>query len=110
MEVLFEPTGDLPFVVVGKYYSLHMEFYAYEVYPGRMDRLMCDGEGLTIRDVAQNQRGDLALIYGSVKWDGCCNVCFKQGVHFCGLNDTRKIGKVFDVVYDLARGIEHWFE
>jgi len=108
MEVLREPTEDLPFVIVGEYYSHYMEFHAYEVYPGRMDCLRDDGEGLKIADVIKEPCDDAALIYGSVKWDGCCNVDFGQGAHFCGLEETRKIGKVFEAIYHLAQRIEHW--
>lgn len=108
MEILFEPTEELPFVIVGKCFSHHMEFHAYEVYPGRPDALIGSEERLTLADVVKEPRDDLALIYGSVKWDGCCNVSFEQCAHFCGLEDTRKLGKVFELIYECARGIEHW--
>jgi hypothetical protein len=46
-------------------------------------------------------------IDGNIKWDGCCNVSFRECsdnsmLHGCGREDMTNIGVLFDRLYDLA--------
>ena len=51
---------------------------------------------------------ELAQVFchGTIKWDGCCDVYFDEQdstmLHGCGRKDLTRIGKLFDVLYDMA--------
>lgn len=121
LEILLEPSEDLWFAIIGHYEPYAMYFHAYEVCPSiglRAEEYLLKEDSrwrnVSVADALKGPISPYALLHGYVKWDGCCEVMMgvQDGgaAHFCGLEETRKIGKVFDAVYDLARGIEHWFE
>ena len=52
------------------------------------------------------------LVWGNVRWDGCCNLGFQDGlVHFCGLGDASTVGEVIESVYALAKKhLTAWYD
>lgn len=50
---------------------------------------------------------------GEVKWDGCANLQFDEQdnvmLHFCGVEDVRKIGALLERLYEIAaKAIPFW--
>lgn len=43
---------------------------------------------------------------GAIKFDGCMNVIMQKGYsHFCGRNQTKQYGELFNKLYDKAKEI-----
>lgn len=119
LQILFEPTDECPYVVIGFYCEHYMDFQSYELFPSdgipTLNRLISEGanyaRNTTLRDVWIDSERKINAVRGTIKWDGCCDIEVgnERGyVHLCGMDAVARLFTLFGVLYHLARNIPAW--
>ncbi len=103
----FAPVKSGDFHIVAEVHEAHVEYLCYYCcYINDMGVVEYDNkndpDGWNTTSLAEAQ----VYLSGSIKWDGCANLRFdaQDGcmLHFCGRNDAARVGKLFDLLYDLT--------
>ena len=98
MESLYEKSNDFSI-----FYNMRSHVMGFVV-------LLNLGDGdYEMEDCTFTKDPDDALVFmnGYLKRDGCCDLTIGSGdahqLHFCDMDDAKRVGRVFDKLYELCR-------
>jgi hypothetical protein len=101
-------SGSGEYHIVAEVHEYRLEFKCYEQTAKNMDGTPCYQRrgAMSSPDFVDSIHEAEVFLSGSIKWDGCANVRFDEQdevmLHFCGQDETDKIGLLFAKLYALA--------